>query len=151
MLALVAVPVAAGKSATVTDIADGDTIEVRIGQRVEDVRLIGIDTPEVYFGAECGGAAASRSINRMLDVGDQVNLIRDRSQDNRDAYDRLLRYVERNGKDIGRKQIRKGWATPYVYEVPFNRVGSYRRARDQARARDTGVWERCGGDFHLPL
>lgn len=110
---------------------------------------MGIDTPEVYFGVECGGRAASRSIERMLSVGDRVTLIRDRTQDNRDAYDRLLRYVERKGRDIGRKQIRKGWAKPYVYETPFRRLASYRRARNAARARDRGVWGRCGGNFHL--
>jgi endonuclease YncB( thermonuclease family) len=37
----------------------------------------------------------------------------------RDAYDRLLRYVELRGRDIGRKQVRKGWAKPYVFESPF--------------------------------
>ena len=150
LLALTAAP-AAGKQATVTSVADGDTIEVRVGNRTEDVRLIGIDTPEIYFGAECGAAGASRSIKRMLGAGDRVKLIRDRSQDNRDAYDRLLRYVEVRGRDIGRKQIRKGWAKPYVFESPFRRLGSYRRARDQARSRNRGVWRRCGGEFHDSL
>jgi endonuclease YncB( thermonuclease family) len=64
---------------------------------------------------------------RMRDRGNRVKLIRDRSQDNHDAYDRLLRYVERSGRDIGRKQVRKGWAKPYVFESPFRRLGSYRR------------------------
>src|SRR3954453_23848657 len=34
--------------AKVVDIADGDTIKVRRNGRTRDVRLIGIDTPEVY-------------------------------------------------------------------------------------------------------
>jgi endonuclease YncB( thermonuclease family) len=89
----------AATPARVLDIADGDTIKVTIGNRVEDVRLIGIDTPEVYFGEECGGAEASASIKRMLEVGDRVRLIPDRTQDNRDRYDRLLRYVVRNGRE----------------------------------------------------
>ena len=146
-----AAPAAHGKRAIVTGIADGDTIEVRVGGRSEGIRLIGIDTPEVYFGAECGGHAASRSVGHMLDVGDRVSLTRDRSQDNRDVYDRLLRYVERRGRDVGRRQVRKGWARPYVHEAPFGRLPSYRAARDRARARHRGVWGRCGGDFHDPL
>jgi micrococcal nuclease len=32
--------------ARVIRVIDGDTIEARIGERLEDVRLIGIDTPE---------------------------------------------------------------------------------------------------------
>ena len=139
------------KRAVVKGITDGDTIKLRRRNRTEDVRLIGIDTPEVYFGAECGGEQASDSMKRMLSVGNRVRLIRDRSQDNRDAYGRLLRYVERKGDDVGRKQIRSGWAKPYVFESPFQRLGSYRRARDRARSNDRGVWQRCDGDFHLPL
>jgi endonuclease YncB( thermonuclease family) len=115
------------------------------------VRLIGIDTPEVYFGEECGGSEASASIRRMLDRGDRVKLIRDRSQDNRDRYGRLLRYIERTGRDVGRKQIRKGWAESYVYELPFNRVRSYRRSETAARIANRGVWRLCDGDFHDPL
>ena len=121
------------KRATVTDIADGDTIEVRQRGRLRDVRLVGIDTPEVFFGAECGGAEASNSIKRMLQVGDRVTLIRDPTQDNRDAFDRLLRYVERGDRDIGRRQVRQGWAKVFVFESPFRRVGKYRKAQSRAR------------------
>jgi endonuclease YncB( thermonuclease family) len=41
----------------VDHVVDGDTIALRNGQRV---RLVQIDTPEVFFGAECYGRAASR-------------------------------------------------------------------------------------------
>jgi endonuclease YncB( thermonuclease family) len=139
------------RHARVSDIADGDTIEVRVRRRTEDVRLIGIDTPEIYFGAECGGAQASASIRRILHAGDRVRLIRDRSQDNRDHYGRLLRYVEHSGRDVGRRQIRKGWAKVYVFETPFDRVGGYRHAENAAHRSDRGAWRLCGGDFHDPL
>jgi len=80
-----------------------------------------------------------------------VRLIGIDTQDNRDRYDRLLRYVLRKGRDIGRKQIRKGWAEVYVFETPFQRVTSYQSAEERARSRDRGVWARCDGDFHEPL
>ncbi len=67
--------------ATVVEVTDGDTIDVELRGRERAVRLIGIDTPEVYFGEECGGARASRSMERLLHPGDQVRLLRDRSQD----------------------------------------------------------------------
>jgi endonuclease YncB( thermonuclease family) len=44
-------------------VVDGDTIALRNGQRV---RLVQIDTPEVFFGTECYGRAASRQIKRLL-------------------------------------------------------------------------------------
>lgn len=138
-------------TATVVSVTDGDTIKVQRRGRERDVRIIGIDTPEVFFGEECGGAQASASMKKLLDPGDRVKLIRDPSQDGRDAFDRLLRYVEIGGRDVGRKQIRRGWAQVYVFETPFERVRSYRRQRDGARQHDRGAWRRCDGDFHQPL
>lgn len=112
------------------------------------MRLIGIDTPEVYFGEECGGRQASASIKRILGAGDRVRLVRDPTQAARDRYDRLLRYIQRRGRDVGKRQVRKGWAKPYVYERPFNRLKGYRKARSKAKRARRGVWKRCGGDFH---
>jgi endonuclease YncB( thermonuclease family) len=136
------------RKARVVSITDGDTIKVRFRRRSRDVRLIGIDTPEVYGGVECGGREASRSMKRMLDSGDSVRLVRDRSQDRRDRYGRLLRYVQRRGRDVGKRQVRKGWGKPYVYERPFKRLRSYRKAKRKAKRANRGVWGRCGGDFH---
>jgi endonuclease YncB( thermonuclease family) len=139
------------QSGRVVEVTDGDTIEVRSKGKRRDVRLIGIDTPEVFGGRECGGTEASASMKRLLDSGDRVTLIRDRSEDNRDRYGRMLRYVERGGTDVGRRQIGRGWADVYVFERPFKRVGKYRKAKGKAKARNRGVWDRCGGDFHEPL
>lgn len=107
--------------------------------------MIGIDTPEVYPEVDCGGRKASSSMKRMLKPGDRVKLVRDRSQDGRDQYGRLLRYVDFKGDDLGRKQVRKGWARVYVFDQPFRRLGSYDRAENRARAGKRGVWGKCGG------
>jgi hypothetical protein len=49
--------------ARVTSVIDGDTIRVRALERTRrrryTVRLVGIDTPEVFGGVECGGRRAS--------------------------------------------------------------------------------------------
>jgi endonuclease YncB( thermonuclease family) len=139
------------KPATVVEVTDGDTIAVRTKGRERDVRLIGIDTPEVFFGAECGGAEASASMSDLLSPGAKVTLVRDRSQDNVDDFGRLLRYVERGKRDVGHTQIARGWAEVFVFESPFRRRRSYREAEDFAEAGDRGVWGMCGGDFHKPL
>ena len=135
----------AGDRAVVDHVADGDTIVVHIDGRDEYVRFIGIDTPEVYDQVECGGPEASRSMKRMVHPGDHVKLVRDRSQGNRDIYDRLLRYVELDGRDLGRAQVSKGWARVYVYDDAFQRLGPYDRAEDRARRHDRGAWDKCGG------
>ena len=129
-------------------VVDGDTLVVRVGDREERVRLIGIDTPEsVKPGApvECGGKAASRAMRRLVKGADAVRLITDPTQDRRDRYDRLLRYVELpDGTDLGRAQVRAGWADVYVYDGhPFRRVKGYRAAERRAEQEGRGIHGRC--------
>ena len=134
--------------ARIVSVTDGDTLEVRLDGRFRDVRVIGIDTPEVYGGVECGGPEASASMRGMVDRGDRVTLIRDFSQDAVDRYGRLLRYVELGRRDLGKRQIARGWAEVYVYnDNPFKRVRGYRRAEERARDQASGVWGSCGGEF----
>jgi endonuclease YncB( thermonuclease family) len=141
--------------AHVTSVVDGDTIRVRPLERGRPrrytVRLIGIDTPEVYGGVECGGRRASAHLKRLA-TGRRVLLRTDPTQDTFDRYDRLLAYAKlRGGPDLGISQLRVGWARVYVYGGrPFRRVRAYRRAQRSARRADRGVWGRCGGRFHRP-
>lgn len=84
----------------------------------------------------------------MLKPGNHVVLHRDLSQDSRDRYGRLLRYIEKGGFDVGKAQVRFGWAKVYVYDRPFKRVGGYRDGQKQAKNQNRGVWDRCNGHFH---
>ena len=86
----------------VTAVVDGDTIDVN-GQRV---RVIGIDTPEV---GQCGYAEAARAMTTLVG-GRTVTLTSVDTKDNRDRYDRLLRYVDVNGTDAGLALIQQGLA-----------------------------------------
>ena len=79
-----------------------------------------------------------------------MRLVADRSQDSRDQYGRLLRYVERGGRDVGRRQVGKGNANVYVFDEPFARLNAYNAAGRRAREADRGVWSQCSGDFHAP-
>jgi micrococcal nuclease len=139
---------------TVVRVIDGDTLEVELrpGDR-EEVRLIGIDTPETVrpdTPVECGGPAGSRRLD--VYAHQRVLLQADPSQDGRDRYGRLLRYVTGEaGEDIGRAQLAAGAATVYVYERPFARLDSYEHAQNEARDAGRGAWSTCAGDFHRPL
>jgi micrococcal nuclease len=82
---------------------DGDTVVTSRGP----VRLIGIDTPE--RGEPCYHQA-KRSAERLAPEGSWVRLVKVIGRDNMDHYDRLLRYVERRGRDIGYRQIVRGYA-----------------------------------------
>ena len=131
----------------VTRVVDGDTIDVRLHSgAIRRVRLIGIDTPEVYGGVECGGRQASAALKHKLPSATKVKLVSDPTQDKVDRYGRILRYVIKrsNGRDMNRSQIWSGWARVYVYGGnPFERVASYRHARDAAKAAPRGIWKVC--------
>jgi micrococcal nuclease len=74
-------------------VVDGDTIHVRIGPRLEKVRYIGINAPEIPHpearGWQDGGAPAYQ-VNRRLVAGPNVRLELDARH--RGPYGRLLAY-----------------------------------------------------------
>ena len=131
----------------VTQVVDGDTIDIRLKRGgVERVRLIGIDTPEVDGGYECGGPEASAAMKRIAE-GRRVKLATDPTQDRRDRYGRLLAYVHRaGGISLQVAILREGWAGVYVYDNhPFRNVERFRRAEEAARVAGLGAWSLCGG------
>jgi endonuclease YncB( thermonuclease family) len=85
----------------VTRVVDGDTVELGNG---ETVRLVGIDAPEK---GECGHERAADDLARMV-LGRAVLL--GRSDEDRDRYDRLLRYVDVGRQDAGLRLIENGLA-----------------------------------------
>lgn len=90
----------------VVGVVDGDTIDVRSQSGVEErVRIIGIDTPE---RGDCGFAEASDAMSRLV-MGRDVVLV-DGARDDRDHYDRILRYVDVRGTDAGLSLIEDGLA-----------------------------------------
>ena len=137
-------------SARITKVTDGDTLDVRAfgaRRRFYTVRVIGIDTPERYGQRECGAGRASRSMGRLAPVGARVTLVTDPTQPLYDRYGRLLAYVIRKARDVGRAQISGGWARIYIVGNRFRRLRSYRRAQRAARNDPRGVWKICGGQF----
>jgi endonuclease YncB( thermonuclease family) len=85
----------------VVEVIDGDTVDLGNGERV---RLVGIDTPE---RGECGYEKAADALSALV-LGRQVDLVR--SDEDRDQYDRLLRYVDVEGVDAGLALVRRGLA-----------------------------------------
>ena len=77
-------------------------------------------------------------------AGVQATPVADWTQAERDRYDRLLRYVQRRGKDVGRAQVLSVHAQVYVYRNdPFSRTSSYERAEKRAQSARRGSWARC--------
>jgi micrococcal nuclease len=76
----------------VVSIHDGDTLNLRDSTgATETVRIIGVDTPEVYPEYECFGDEATDELNRLAPVGSTLRVTVD--ADAFDDYDRLLLYL----------------------------------------------------------
>ena len=83
---------AATSSASAAYVVDGDTVDLTNGA---GVRLVQVDTPEVYALPECYGEQASAAAGRLPPRGTRVRLYREPRTDAVDRYGRLLRYVVR--------------------------------------------------------
>jgi micrococcal nuclease len=102
----------------VVRIVDGDTIHVRVDGRIEKVRYIGVNTPEVHHptkGEEWGGREAS-AVNHGLVAAQRVRLELDVQQ--RDRHGRLLAYVWVGELMINAELVRRGYAQ--VMTIPPN-------------------------------
>ena len=100
--------------ATVLEVIDGDTINVRMGGREERVRYYGVDTPE--RGERCFAEATGR--NEAL-AGGRVLLLPDARE--RDDFGRLLRYVfTEDGVSLEARLIAEGLG------VAWREDGAYR-------------------------
>jgi len=127
----------------VVKVVDGDTIHVRVDERVEKVRYIGVNAPEVHHptrGEEPGGREASDA-NRRLVVGRHVRLELDIQS--RDRYGRLLAYVWVGDTMVNAELVRQGYAQ--VMTVPPN--VRYQRLfvdlQRDARQAGRGLWRRA--------
>lgn len=126
----------------VTEVYDGDTIGVNMDGRTEKVRMIGVDTPETHkpnSPVECGGPEASAFAEAQLG-NQEVRLETDPTNQNRDRYDRLLRYVYLpNGTLFNKLLITEGYGTPYT-SFPFQKKQEFIAAGIQAKNANKGVW-----------
>ena len=134
-----------GREATagVERVIDGDTIEVDLGGETEDVRYIGIDTPESAIpgeAPECFGKAASRANERLVG-GETVRLVFD--EERRDHYGRLLAYVYVGDVFVNGRLVAKGYATTLEIEPNTSQAGRLGRLEADAGSAGEGLWGRC--------
>ena len=145
-----AAPTPGGQLSRIARVVDGDTVNLTSGARV---RLVQIDTPEVYYSAECYGEQASAVTKRLLPPGTLVRLYREPKTDAVDQYGRLLRYVfrVRDRLNVNVQLVRVGAAAPYFYDYRRGRYASLLvRLTLRARAHRLGLWGHCPGTPYDP-
>ena len=93
----------------VTRVIDGDTIDVRLGDKTVRIRYVQTNTPE--RDEPC--FRESTQANADLVAGKVVRLVPDKELV--DPYDRLLRYVYVNDVNVNRVLVEGGWAEVVLY------------------------------------
>ena len=124
---------------------DGDTIAVDMDGRTETVRLIGVDTPETHrpdTPVQCYGPAAAAYTKRT--IGTQaVRLEADPTNQNRDRYNRLLRYVYLpDGTLLNEALVKEGYGFAYT-SFPFTKKTAFVTAEAEAKRSNRGLWRNC--------
>ena len=125
---------------TVVRVVDGDTIHVRVGERVEKVRYIGVNTPEVHHprkGEEPGGRDAM-AINRTLVERRHVRLETDVQA--RDRYGRLLAYVWVGETMVNAELVRRGYAQVMTIPPNVRHQALFVKLQREAREGARGLW-----------
>jgi len=116
---------------------------VRIGARVEKVRYIGVNTPEVHHptrGEEPGGREAAE-VNRRLVEGQAVRLELDVQE--RDRYGRLLAYVWIGDLMINAELVRLGYAQVMTIPPNVRYQEVFLKLQREAREAGRGLWRRA--------
>lgn len=128
-------------------VVDGDTIKVLISNKEDVVRLIGIDSPEILDERkpiQCFGKEASDKAKEILN-GKIITLEQDSTQENRDEYGRLLRYVFIDSSNFNKFMISQGYAREYTFKGKIYKYQTeFIQAEKKARRENKGLWGSCG-------
>ena len=139
--------------ATCIEVIDGDTIRVVWEEGTNLVRLVGIDAPETRRTAKQRRQAEELRVESewLRDVGKaaaalararthkkEVHLVFSTGRVTRDAFSRLLAYVEVDGEDLGSVLVQNGLAAPrnddHLLRTRYDSLNA------QAKARKMGMY-----------
>lgn len=155
----------------VEEVLDGDTVTVPLDGTTEDVRIIGIDTPEKASNSqherveewegiedqsylETWGENATTFGKDELS-GKTVDVTFDPEEPVRDAFGRVLGYVHYDSGSGSRdtlyndEAVRTGNAR--VYDSGFEKHDSFRASEETARSTETGVWAQSDPENSTPI
>lgn len=125
--------------------SDGDTITVDMNGQKETIRMIGVDTPETHdpdVPVQCYGPAASAYTKNLIGT-QKVRLEADPTNQNRDRYDRLLRYVYLpDGRLVQAELIKNGYGFAYTL-FPFTKKDAFVKLESDAKTNSKGLWGNC--------
>lgn len=134
----------AATATQVTHVHDGDTLRLTDGR---NVRLIGIDTPELGRQGQANQPYAEKARNhlrQLLARHDKHVLLR-YGHERRDRYGRTLAHVFLpDGRSVAENLLERGLATALKVSPNTWNLDCYFAVESQARDRRIGIWSQAG-------
>lgn len=123
-------------------VIDGDSIVANVRGRKEQIRLIGIDAPELK--QKPWGKRSKKFLEELISAsGWQVRIEYD--VEKRDKYDRVLAYLWGRGTTlINEEMLRNGYAALFTLPPNVKHSDRLRSAQVIARENKRGIWGRDG-------
>jgi micrococcal nuclease len=132
----------------VIEVNDGDTISIKVNTflgittKIERLRLIGIDAPELK--QEPWGRLSKRYLKKLLSESDWVVRV-EFDIEKRDKYGRLLGYVwDNRGRLINEKMLEEGYALLYTIPPNVKYTERFILAQKFAQQKRVGIWGKKG-------
>lgn len=128
----------------VIHIADGDTITVLYKGTREEIRLIGIDTPEVKDPRKPIGCYAIEASNFTKSILTNATVTLEFDKELRDKYKRLLAYVWlSDGQMFNWILVKEGYATTATIKPNTRYENLFKQAQADAINHTRGLWSAC--------
>ncbi|MEK7648831.1 MAG: thermonuclease family protein [Patescibacteria group bacterium] len=130
----------------VLHVIDGDTLIIKTGKKIEHIRILGIDTPELYTSktgvAQCYARESLAEVRKIVKGNKQLDIEKDSLAKNRDAYGRHLRHVNHGSMSLSEHLVRNGFAKVYT-RSPASNTQKLLTLQQEAQRTKKGLWKWC--------
>lgn len=140
------------QEAEVVSYVDGEKIKAKIEGEEREVRMIGIDAPELKGGndqPECFTKESLANLEKLIPVGSTVYLEKDVGD--KDGKGRLWRYIwiegvtTIRGNLLNETLVKTGYAIDQDEDKNTKYDKQIAKAEKDAKSKDRGLWGQCGG------
>ncbi|MEC7921757.1 MAG: thermonuclease family protein [Chloroflexota bacterium] len=121
-------------------VIDGDTVELKNGERL---RYSDIDTPETVHPSkpvECFGPEASAKNEELVEG--EIILV-ELGNPKKDRYGRILGYVYVDELFVNAELVRGGYAEVNSYGNPGSKIDELMDIEKKAKLKSAGLWKVC--------
>ena len=129
---------------------DGDTANLVIDGKVEKVRFLAVDAPEIKHGnkkADPYGEDAKLFTCISLKSAKKITIEYDKNSDKTDKYDRILAWVFVDDKLLQGLLVKKGYAkVAYLYD-DYKYTPELKKYEAEAKSKKLNIWSDYQEDY----